>query len=67
MKVIQEDLESALSYARRSVLEEDLYRFDHFNRIVKQVIVIIAFSFEISIPLNTHSNIIFADVGEESK
>lgn len=36
-KVCREHFERALKYARPSVEEEDNYRFDHFNRILKQI------------------------------
>jgi ATP-dependent Zn protease len=35
--VAREHFERALKYARPSVAEEDLYRYEHFNRILKQI------------------------------
>lgn len=35
--VAREHFERALKYARPSVAEEDLYRYEHFNRILKQM------------------------------
>ena len=35
--VKQEHFERALKYARPSVAEEELYRYEHFNRVLKQI------------------------------
>lgn len=35
--VAREHFERALKYARPSVAEEDMYRYEHFNRILKQI------------------------------